>query len=96
MAGEGDQQKEGEERRDGEREQQQQEGGGQTGNKDEAEEGLVMVIMVVVAMVELPGVEPGASREEFEEWSNPGLRKQMRETGEEGAEGVLRKGEWQQ
>ena len=86
MAGEGDEQKEGEERRDGEREQQQQEGGGQTGNKDEAEEGLVMVIMVVVAMVELPGVEPGASREEFEEWLGPGEGESRRgRSGEEGA-----------
>ena len=53
---------------------------------DEAEEGLVMVIMVVVAMVELPGVEPGASREEFEEWLGPGEGESRRgRSGEEGA-----------
>jgi len=64
-------------------------GGGQKDkDMDEAEAGVVMVAVVVVAMVVLLGVEPGASREEFEEWSNPGLRKQMRETGEEGAEGA--------
>ena len=52
-----------------------------------AEAGADMVaLVVVVAMVVLLGVEPGASREEFEEWSDPGGRK--REVGEEGADGV--------
>ena len=57
-------------------------------SKDEAEAGADMVALVVVAMVVLLGVEPGESREEFEEWSDPGERK--REGGEEGAEGVHR------
>merc|ERR1719341_2991938 len=41
-------------------------------------------------MVVLLGVEPGASREELEEWSNPGGRKQKREIGEEGIGGRAR------
>jgi len=45
-----------------------------------AEAGADMVALVVVAMVVLLGVEPGASREEFEEWSDPGGRK--REVGD--------------
>ena len=50
--------------------------GGMVRNKEEAEAGVVMVAMVV-------GVEPGASREEFEEWSDPGGKSEI---GEEGAD----------
>ena len=55
-------------------------------SKDEAKAGVGMVALVVVGMVVLLGVEPGASREKFEEWSDPGGMK--REVGEEGADGV--------
>ena len=53
-------------------------------SKDEAKACVDMVALVVVAMVVLLGVEPGASREEFEEWSDPGGRN--REVGEEEAD----------
>ena len=55
---------------------------------DEAGWSEARMRLVVVAMVVLLSVEPGESREEFEEWSDPGERK--REGGEEGAEGFHR------